>query len=162
MVTVSIFVLRDVIRRVPEGYKIPFNSTSHTSPLTHKDIMDICNHLHNNKLQSYMPECENNDKATPVRDLLAEGAAYANTTRAFRNFRRDTRKAANLRTAHGEKLSAECDLDSGEYANPDLGGDINLDLDDLAMDKEEYPVGTNMADFIAMAREVVDELSHYD
>ena len=65
-------------------------------------------------------------------------------------------------TAHGEKLSAECDLDSGKYANPDLGGDINLDLDDLAMDEEEYPVGTSMADLIAMAREVVDELSHFD
>ena len=30
------------------------------------------------------------------------------------------------------------------------------------MDEEEFTVGTDIADFVAMAREVVDELSHYD
>lgn len=90
MVTVSIFTLRDVIRQVQQSYKIPFNSTSHTSPATDEDVKDIRDYLHDNKLQSYMPDREHNNQATPAHDLLAEGAAYANTACAFKNFCRDT------------------------------------------------------------------------
>jgi hypothetical protein len=163
MITVSIFALRDVIRCIQEGYKIPFNSTSHTSPATNEDIQDICDYLRDNKLQSYTPDHENNDKTTPVRDLLAEGAAYANTARAFKNFRRDNCKATNLGTAHGTEMSpGEPDMDSNEHPNHDLGGNVDIDVDDLAMDDEEFPAGTDIADFVAMTREVIDELSRYD
>jgi hypothetical protein len=161
MVTVSIFALRDVIRRVQEGYKIPFNSFSYTSPATNDDIKDICDHLRDNTLQSYTPERENNDKAVPVRDLLAEGAAYANTARAFKNFRRDNRKATNSGTAHGPPTDVgDTDTDSDEHANHDLGGDVDLNIDDLAMEPEEFPAGTDIADFVAMTQEFIDEVSH--
>ena len=30
------------------------------------------------------------------------------------------------------------------------------------MDEEEFPAGTDIADFVAMAREAIDELSRYD
>jgi hypothetical protein len=47
-------------------------------------------------------------------------------------------------------------------ADIDLGADQDLDVDDLAMDEEEFPVGTDIADLVAMTREVVDELNQYD
>lgn len=163
MVTVSIFTLRDVICQVQQSYKIPFNSTSHTSPATDEDVKDIRDYLHDNKLQSYMPDREHNNQATPARDLLAEGAAYANTARAFKNFRRDTRKAMNLGTAHGEtQTPSSVNPDADLEANYDLGEDMNISLDDLAMDEEEFPMGTDIADFVAMSQEVIDELSRYD
>ena len=43
-----------------------------------------------------------------------------------------------------------------------LGTDPDLEVDDLAMDEEEFPVGTDFADFVAMTREVINELSRYD
>lgn len=163
MVTVSIFILRDVIRKVQESYKIPFNSTSHNSPATDEDVKDLRDYLRTHKLQTHMPDRDHNDKATPARDLLAEGAAYANTARAFKNFRRDTRKATNFGTEHGETLSTgHVDTNSREHVDHDLGGDVDIDVDDLAMDEEEFPVGTDIADFVAMSQEFVTELSRYD
>jgi hypothetical protein len=163
MVTVSIFILRDVIRKVQQSYKIPFNSASHTSPSADEDIKDLRDYLRDNNLQTYSPNREHNDKATPARDLLAEGAMYANTARAFKNFRRDTRKATNLGTAHGEKLFTEDpNTDPEEHADHDLGGDLDIDVDDLALDEEEFPPGTDIADLVAMTQEFVNELSQYD
>ncbi|KAJ7860242.1 hypothetical protein B0H14DRAFT_2350714, partial [Mycena olivaceomarginata] len=98
MISVSIFALRDVIRRVQLDYKIPFNGKSHTNPSTATDVQRIRDHLETNKIQTFWPERENNDCAVPVRDLMEAGAAYANTARAFKTFRADTRKASNLGT----------------------------------------------------------------
>lgn len=47
-------------------------------------------------------------------------------------------------------------------ADADLGGDVDLDVDDLAMDEEEFPVGTDIADLISMAHEFIDELSQFN
>jgi hypothetical protein len=49
-----------------------------------------------------------------------------------------------------------------EEADIDLGADTDLNVDDLAMDEEEFPVGTEIADFVSMTREFVRELSHYE
>jgi hypothetical protein len=86
MVTVSIFTLRDVIRRVQDSYQIPFNSSAHTSPAADEDVADIRNYLQEQTLQSYTPNCKENERATPARDLLSAGAAYANMAGAFNNF----------------------------------------------------------------------------
>ena len=165
MVTVSIFTLRDVIRRVQDSYQIPFNSPAHTSPAANEDITDICNYLQEQTLQSYTPNRKENEWATPARDLLSAGAAYANTAGAFNNFRRDTRNAINHGTLHGNSIGASS-VNAGSIteddANIDLGADRDLNIDDLAMDEEEFPAGTDIADFVAMAREAIDELSRYD
>jgi hypothetical protein len=163
MVMVSIFILRDVIRKVQQSYNIPFNSTSHTSPSADKDIKDIQDYLRDNNLQTYSPNREHNGKATPARDLLAEGAMYANMARAFKNFWQDTHKATNLGTAHKETLSTEDpNTDLEEPADHDLGGDLDINVDDLALDEEEFPLGTDIADLVAMTQEFVNELSQYD
>jgi hypothetical protein len=50
MISVSIFALRDVIRRVQLEYKIPHNSKSHSNPSTAKDIRAIRDYLELHKL----------------------------------------------------------------------------------------------------------------
>ena len=55
MVSVSIFALRDVIRKVQKEYMTPFNSKSHTSPSTAKDLQTLCDYLKNQQIQSYFP-----------------------------------------------------------------------------------------------------------
>ena len=96
----------------------------------------------------------------PAHDLLAKGAAYANTAWGFKNFQRDNCKVTNLRMVHGEKPSFDMDLN--EYANHDLGGNVDLDINDLPMDDEEFPTTTDIADFAAMTQEVIEKLSRYD
>lgn len=162
MVTVSIFALRDVIRRVQLDYKIPYNGTSHTSPSVNEDIKAVRNYLETHSLQSYTPKREGNEFATVARDLLSAGAAYASTSGAFNNFRRDTRNAVNHGTSNGMDSLASNDVESEDEFDCDLGADQGLDVDDLALDEEEFPVGTDLADFVAMTREVIDELSRYD
>ncbi|KAJ7759710.1 hypothetical protein B0H14DRAFT_3165853 [Mycena olivaceomarginata] len=140
MISVSIFALRDVIRRVQLEYKIPHNSKSHSNPSTAKDIRAIRDYLELHKLQSVYPERADNDLALTARDLMETGAAYANTARAFKTFRPDNRKATNLGTAHGSACPVEVDDD--EFADPDnYGQDLDLDLGDLVLDEEEFPAG---------------------
>ncbi|KAJ7808983.1 hypothetical protein B0H14DRAFT_3760274 [Mycena olivaceomarginata] len=148
MISVSIFALRDVIPlgatidackgrmrqmhvvytsnkapKVQLDYKIPSNGKSHTNPSTATDVQRIRDHLETNKIQTFWPERENNDCAVPVRDLMEAGAAYANTARAFKTFRADTRKASNLGTKHaGTAASAESDGVEEEGVNFDNYG----------------------------------------
>jgi hypothetical protein len=37
-----------------------------------------------------------------------------------------------------------------------------LGFDDLSLDKEEFPFGMDLYDYISMVHEVVDELSRYE
>ena len=165
MITVSIFTLRDVIRQVQVSYKIPYNSTTHTSPAVNEDVAEICTYLESQTLQSYTLNRKGNSRTTPARDLLSAGAAYANTAAAFNNFRRDTRNATNHGTAHSNMNTNADDTSQSmdvNDADADLGGDVDLDVDDLAMDEEEFPVGTDIADLISMAHEFIDELSQFN
>lgn len=165
MITVSIFTLRDVIRQVQIDYKIPHNGISHTSPSTTEDINHLRDYLKQQTLQTYSPNRDNNSTALPTRDLLGSGAEYANTARAFKTFRNDTRNAKHSRNhthrgANNTPVTSDPTLDDNdnEPANPDLGGDIDVELDDLVMDEEEFPPCTDVADFVAMARDVIEEL----
>ena len=159
MVTVSIFTLRDVIRRVQGQYNTPANSNHHTSPSTAEDLKDVCDYLEQHELQTFVPQRQHNKYAKEARDLMAEGAAYANKANAFRNFQRDSRKATNKGAAEAAPNSDAESEDNNEYANPDIDGGADIDMDDLAMDEEEFPLGTDPSRFVAMAQEVIDELS---
>lgn len=165
MVTVSIFALQDAIRRVQESFKIPYNGKSHTSPSTGDDIADLREYLKVKQLQSYKPQRDGNDFATPVRDLLATGAAYANTAAAFKNFRQDKSTVVNHGVPIGVPVAGE---ESEEAVNEDdeldldLGADIGINIEDLAIDTEEFPADTDLADFVLMARDAVEELSRLE
>jgi hypothetical protein len=171
MVSVSIFALRDVIRRVQSEYKTPFNSTSHTSPSTEADLKILRDHLKDLKLQTYTPECENNQYASEVRDLLALGAEYTNKPRAFKNFTYTRWKATNLGTPEGSPPTDHLTQEDLEHADFDLGcnGSDSLLDQDMAFDEfpfffddDEYPPGTNIGDYISMTREIVEESSHFE
>ena len=86
MVSVCIFSLREVIRKMQKEFVTPFNSTSHISPPTEADIKVLRDYLEALCLQTYHPERENNSSATEARDLIQGGSEYANTPSAHRNF----------------------------------------------------------------------------
>jgi hypothetical protein len=93
---------------------------------------------------------------------MAVGAAYANKSSAFKNFRRDTCKAANNGVLEGAPTSTTDTPESedrGDNLYHDLGDDAEVGMDKLAMDEEEFPLGTDPERFIAMTQEVIDELS---
>lgn len=168
MVSVSIFALRDVIRKVQTEYQTPFNSTTHTSPSTAADILVLRQYLEAQNLQTYCPRREHNEHATPVRDLMADGAEYANKPAAFRNFR-----YTRLSAKHPEgELSVDCpeDEENDEGADCDLGhnGQNSLFAEDMeydgtafpfTYDEDEYPIGVDIAECVAMTREIVEELT---
>ena len=160
MVTVSIFTLRDIIQQVQGQYKIPTNSNHHTSPSTAEDLKDLCDYLELQKLQTFLAERQHNKYAKEARDLMAEGTMYANKANTFRNFRRDTLKATNKGAAEAAPCSDMESEDDDEYANPDLGGEPGLNMDDLAMDEEEFPLGTDPLRFVVMTQEVINEVSN--
>ncbi|TFK51493.1 hypothetical protein OE88DRAFT_1712644 [Heliocybe sulcata] len=78
MITVAIFALRDVLRKVKENYKTPHND-----------------HLERERLHTFTAARPGNEFAAPARDLITHGAMYANTARAFKTFRADTRQTVN-------------------------------------------------------------------
>lgn len=159
MVSVSIFTLRDVIRRMQIEFKIPYNGKSHTSPSTADDIHTLRCYLESHKLQEYHPERTGNKFATAARDLLSAGMEYTNKANAFKSFIRDSRKAVNKGVqsarpqAHGNGDESE---DDG--VDHDFGHDVDVGLDDLAMDEEEFPPFVDPHDFVEMAREFIHEL----
>jgi hypothetical protein len=160
MVTVSIFTLRDVIRRVQVQYQTPHNNDSHTSPSTVEDLKDLREYLETQKLQSFHPTREHNKYAIPARDLMAAGAAYANKSGAFKNFQCDTRKAVNKGVSEGAPRAAMPESeDEPDMSYHDLGDDAEVGMNDLAMDEEEFPLGTNPERYVAMTLEVIEELS---
>jgi hypothetical protein len=159
MVTVSIFTLRDLIQRVQEQYKTPFNSNSHTSPSTADNLKDLQDYLEQQELQSFQPTREHNKYVIPARNLMAVGAAYANKAGAFKNFRRDMRKATNKGVDKAAPSAEGAQSEEVDDMYHDLGDDADLGINDLAMDKEEFPFGTDPTQFIAMTQEVINELS---
>jgi len=96
---------------------------------------------------------------------MAAGAEYANKVGAFKTFKRDTRKALNKGGAERAPSiirGDENESEDNDEAYHDLGGDADLTMDDLTMDDEEFPPGTDLVDLIAMSQEVIDELRRYD
>ena len=165
MVSVSIFALRDVIRKVQSEFQTPFNSINHTSPSTAMDIQVLLDYLKSQRIQTYWPEREHGDDIMEARDLMAVGSEYPNKPAAFRNFTYTKINATNsgvpeVEVSHDpEAESSDLEGDADEY---DFGFEKGLEFDDLSLDDEEFPLGTNMEDYISMVHEVVDELSRYE
>lgn len=168
MVSVSIFALRDVIRKVRNDFQTPGNTTYHTSPATTQDIRNLRLYLERENLQSYTPTRKGNDFATAARDLMIDGASYANTARAFNSFRADARKAENLGSTTKEMPPTFEDppdgssQDSALESKIDLGCPTALELDDLTLDDEEYIPDLDQEDLQFITQEMIDVLSKYD
>ncbi|KAF8148588.1 hypothetical protein B0H34DRAFT_785583 [Crassisporium funariophilum] len=156
MVSVSIFALWDVIRKMQKEFGTPFNSTAHTSPATDDDIKTVCEYLKTHNIQSYVPTRPFNDKATEARDLLKAGAAYADRPSAFRNFTFTHFKTTNHGIQRespepGEDDEEDVDVDGDTQGDTldviDPGSELDADLDDLLLDDEEFPLGIMGDDF---------------
>lgn len=161
MVSVVIFTLRDVIRQVQKEFKVPYNGTSHTSPSAAADIHTLCKYLESRELQQYKPARKDNQYATPSRDLFAAGAEYANKASAFKTFTRDTRAAINKGARKSQPFAEgnhESDIETDNEADHDLRADPEVELDDLAMDEEEFPCGMDPEDFAEITREFIHEM----
>lgn len=166
MVSVCIFSLREVIQKMHKEFVTPFNSKSHTSPSTEADIKILRDYLEALSLQTYNPERQNNSSATEARDLIQGGSEYANTPSAYRNFTytKYNYKNDGLPEVMPTSSQHDADLDHSEEAVNDYGeldGDEVVDFDDLLLDEEEYPMGSDVGGYLAMVHEVIDELGRY-
>ena len=87
---------------------------------------------------------------------MALGAEYLNKPGTFKNFRPNTCQAKN----HGISEEApDVESEDEDGIDHDIGGNLELTLDDLAMDEEEFPLGTDPSHFVTMTQEVIEELS---
>lgn len=165
MVSVSIFALRDVIRTVQKEYMTPFNSKSHTSPSVATDIQVLCDYLKTHRIQIYFPARENNNDSIEARDLIQAGAAYADKPTAFQNFKHVKYKLKNLGIPDCpvELNPEEEDEAEGvtEDNDIDFGSNLRTELNDLLLDDEEYPLQSDLGDYIATIENVLDEFDRY-
>ncbi|KAF8163626.1 hypothetical protein B0H34DRAFT_837464 [Crassisporium funariophilum] len=165
MVSVCIFALRDVIRKMQKEFVTPYNGISHTSPSTETDIQIICDYLEALRLQTYHPERENNSYAMEGRDLMQAGSDYSNVPSAFRNFTHTKYSYKNHGVPEAATSSSETDNNEEVGNNAEdyceLDGDEAIDFEDLLLDEEEFPMGSDIGDYLAMVHEVIDELGRY-
>ena len=171
MVSVSIFALRDVIRKVQKEYTTPFNSKSHTSPSTVKDLQTVCDYLKSERIQTYFPNRENNTDSIEARDLIQVGAAYANKATAFQNFKHVKYNLKNLgipgsttesHSDREEEVRGLIAVADSEDCDIDLGSDSRTELDDLLLDEDEYPLQSDIGDYIATVGNILDEFDRYE
>jgi hypothetical protein len=168
MVSVCIFVLRDVIRKMQQEFQTPFNSSSHTSPSTENDIKTLRDYLEAQGLQTYNPQRKNNTSAMEARDLIQAGSQYANTPSTFRNFRYTKFNIKNyglLEATPPQSTEVDADMDGVDNPEDDyceLDGNEGVDFEDLLLDEDEFPLGSDVGDYIATVHEVIDELSRYE
>ncbi|KAJ7730237.1 hypothetical protein DFH07DRAFT_756359 [Mycena maculata] len=161
MITVCIFTLREAMRTVQTTFKIPAYGEKHKTPLINEEVALIAQALLDEKIQTYVEHRPANDHVNPVRDLIKEGVLYADSSKAFRRFTRDTRKAERrgFDTAEGGNEGEtgdenEEDGDEGEVENYDVTEE------DLRMDDEEFLM--EPGEILTSAMELVDCMLNSD
>lgn len=170
MVSVCIFVLRDLIRKMQQEFQTPFNSFAHSSPSTEKDIKTLCDYLEVQHLQTYDPQRESNTSATEARDLIQTGSEYVNTPTAFRNFKYTKFNIKNhglLEATPSQSTEIDADVDNVEHLQVEydfceMDDNEAVDFEDLLLDEDKFPLGSDIGDYLATVHEVIDELSCYE
>ncbi|KAF8211168.1 hypothetical protein K438DRAFT_1958305 [Mycena galopus ATCC 62051] len=152
MITVCIFTLREAMRTVQTAFKIPTYSEKHKTPPIDEEVALIAKALQVNSIQSYIEHRPANDHISPVRDLIKEGAVYANSRKAFHRFTRDARKPEKRGFERGEEgLQNEKDDDGEVDGDPE---DYEPTEDDLRVDDEEFLMEPE--EFLAAAKDLFD------
>ncbi|KAJ7643193.1 hypothetical protein B0H17DRAFT_1216237 [Mycena rosella] len=153
MITVCIFTIREAMRTVQTAFEIPAYGVKHKTPPINKEVAVIAAALEAEKIHSFVPDRPANDHIAPVRDLIKEGALYANTRKAFHRFTRDTRKPERRgfdRPEGGEQNTGDDDEEEGdsdlEHYEPTE--------DDLRVDNEEFLMEPGA--ILASAMELMD------
>ncbi|KAJ6475102.1 hypothetical protein C8R47DRAFT_1053159 [Mycena vitilis] len=155
MITVCIFTLRDAMRTVQTAFKIPAYGEKHKTPPIDDEVALIAQALADNSIQSYIAHRPANDHITPVRDLIKEGAVYANSRKAFWRFTRDTRKPErrgfdreedDMQNEPEDDDEGEREIDANEIYDPTE--------DDLRVDDEEFLM--EPTDLLAAATDLLE------
>ncbi|KAJ6609740.1 hypothetical protein B0H10DRAFT_2295466, partial [Mycena sp. CBHHK59/15] len=159
MITVCIFTLRDTMRTVQKTFNITGYGERHTVPDMTEEVQTLADALKDEQLQEYVVNRPANDPmdstaVTPVRDLLEEGAKYADTRGAFKKFTKEKRKAENLGFVDGTVDDSMADVGDGEDSG--MEEDYEVTGDDLGIDDEEP-----YADAAALLATATEVVSHY-
>lgn len=163
MISVSIFILRDVIWTVQMSYKIPHNGKSHTSPSTDKDIQEIRDYLEKNSIQTFNSMRDGQSSTTPARDLFAEGVKYLNSASAFKNFKPVVSKAKFKSNTQLSTPTSNGDAEPIDDETEDADDELDtITMDEIQDDDEEFFPGTDLADTIANMTELMGVLAQYD
>lgn len=109
MVTICIFMLRDVMRKVQRMYDIPSHGTRHTNPNEKEELKRLMEYLAEDKLQEFKLNRDGNEDIEPVSDLMIQGAGYGDTAKAYRNFKSERRQA---KFAGGGDAGAPSDVEA--------------------------------------------------
>ncbi|KAJ6479781.1 hypothetical protein C8R45DRAFT_1216261 [Mycena sanguinolenta] len=136
MITVCIFTLREAMRTVQTAFQIPAYGEKHKNPPLNDEVALIAKALQDDKIQTYTEDRPANDHVKPVRDLIKEGAVYADSWKAFRRFTRDIRRP--------EKQGYDI-VEGGEGHEREEGEEEEEEMDeyhpseeDLRCDDEEF------------------------
>ncbi|KIO18611.1 hypothetical protein M407DRAFT_40834, partial [Tulasnella calospora MUT 4182] len=73
MVTVCIFMLRDVMQKVQCMYDIPSHGTRHTNPNEKEELKRLMDYFAEDKLQAFKLNRDGNSEIEPVLDLMIPG-----------------------------------------------------------------------------------------
>ncbi|KAJ7022234.1 hypothetical protein C8F04DRAFT_971719, partial [Mycena alexandri] len=154
MITVCIFTLRDAMRTVQTAFDIPAYGEKHKTPEITEEVATLAKALRSEHIQSYVQQRPANDHVAPVRDLLREGSLYANTSKAFRRFTRDTRKPEKRGFTAPEQ-----DEEDAEKEDDDEGQEEDYDAteEDLRADDEEFFDMAEPEELLARAMEIVND-----
>ncbi|KAJ7235273.1 hypothetical protein B0H12DRAFT_1027471 [Mycena haematopus] len=155
MITVCIFTLRDAMRTVQAAFQIPAYGEKHKTPPINDEVALIAKALQDEKIQTYVEDRPTNDHVNPVRDLIKEGAVYANGRKAFHRFTRDTRKPERRGYQPVDPVDGG---DHNEGDDPEGGEEeaeeYTATEDDLRIDDEEFLLEPEQ--LLSSAREMVD------
>ncbi|KAJ7150669.1 hypothetical protein C8R46DRAFT_1229603 [Mycena filopes] len=132
-ITVCIFTLREAMRTVQKTFKIPAYGDHHTVPDMTKEVQHLADALRDERLQQYVAD-RPAEGVVPVRDLLEEGAKYADTRTAFKKYTRETRKAQNVGVVLQEG-NPEGEEQEGEEVT--MQEEYDATEEDLCLDEEE-------------------------
>jgi hypothetical protein len=128
------------MRTVQKAFNIPIYGSKHTTPSIMAEVRSLASALATEQVQHYVPNRAANEEAIPVRDLLEQGAKYADSRDAFAKFRRREDQVYNrgavdqvqvhMSTSEGF-IDEELDTDVHEFYAPDAE-DLGLDDDEPA------------------------------
>ncbi|KAK6987846.1 hypothetical protein R3P38DRAFT_2805309 [Favolaschia claudopus] len=153
VITVCIFTLRDAMRTVQAAFKIPAYGDKHKSPPIDDGVALIAKALEDEKIQTYVADRPANNHVSAVRDLIKEGAVYADGREAFRRFTRDTRRP--------RKEGPQAMPDDGDESDREEEEEEEIDSydpteEDLRVDDEEFLL--EPTEILASAKEMVDSV----
>lgn len=132
----TIFTLRETMRKMQEAFGISKLGTKHTTPSTEKEVAALRTMLKEGRIQEWVgADRDDNRQVQEVRDLFAEGSYYVMKPSAFTKFRKSDHRAENVGRTNEDGFASdeedESDDEGDEFYEPDMA-DLQLDEDEVA------------------------------